>query len=115
MAREPLLAEAVGEEFESRAAHPTPAYVPVIGRIAAGGPILAEQHVEEVFPPPPQLVGEGTRVLPKGARPSTVDPALPPGLPSPPLALLPSFSGPSPCTPASASRVSLPVVTLPRF
>ncbi|AEH10880.1 MULTISPECIES: transcriptional repressor LexA [Protofrankia] len=36
------------------------AYVPVLGRIAAGGPILAEQAVEEVFPLPREIVGEGT-------------------------------------------------------
>ncbi len=41
-------------------ARPTPAYVPVVGRIAAGGPILAEQAVEEIFPLPKDLVGEGT-------------------------------------------------------
>jgi repressor LexA len=39
--------------------HPAAAYVPVVGRIAAGGPILAEQSVEDVFPLPRQLVGEG--------------------------------------------------------
>lgn len=33
--------------------------VPVVGRIAAGGPILAEQHVEDVMPLPRQLTGEG--------------------------------------------------------
>lgn len=33
--------------------------VPLVGRIAAGGPILAEQHVEEVMPLPRQLTGEG--------------------------------------------------------
>lgn len=44
-------------------ARPTPTYVPVVGRIAAGGPILAEQHVEEVFPLPRELVGEGTLFL----------------------------------------------------
>ncbi|RJN33027.1 transcriptional repressor LexA [Nesterenkonia natronophila] len=33
--------------------------VPVVGRIAAGGPILAEQHLEEVMPLPRQLTGEG--------------------------------------------------------
>src|SRR3954468_21336788 len=42
---------------------PTPAYVPVVGRIAAGGPILAEERVEEVFPLPKELVGEGTLFL----------------------------------------------------
>jgi repressor LexA len=39
------------------------AYVPLIGRIAAGGPILAEQYVEDIFPLPRQLVGEGTLFL----------------------------------------------------
>ncbi|HEX4018697.1 MAG TPA: transcriptional repressor LexA [Frankiaceae bacterium] len=43
--------------------HPTPAYVPVVGRIAAGGPVLAEQAVEEIFPLPRELVGEGTLFL----------------------------------------------------
>jgi repressor LexA len=42
-----------------RSARPTPAYVPLLGRIAAGGPILAEQAVEEFFPLPRELVGEG--------------------------------------------------------
>ena len=37
--------------------------MPVVGRIAAGGPILAEQVVEDVFPLPRQLVGEGTLFL----------------------------------------------------
>ncbi|TDU82606.1 repressor LexA [Kribbella voronezhensis] len=41
-------------------AHPDAAYVPVLGRIAAGGPILAEQEVEEIFPLPRAMVGEGT-------------------------------------------------------
>ena len=39
------------------------AYVPLVGRIAAGGPILAEQSVEDVFPLPKQLVGEGDLFL----------------------------------------------------
>ncbi|GAA2900534.1 hypothetical protein GCM10020220_107370 [Nonomuraea rubra] len=39
---------------------PTAAYVPLVGRIAAGGPILAEESVEDVFALPKQLVGEGT-------------------------------------------------------
>ncbi len=37
--------------------------VPILGRIAAGGPILAEQAVEDVFSLPKQLVGEGTLFL----------------------------------------------------
>ncbi len=32
---------------------------PLVGRIAAGGPILAEQHIEDVFALPQQLVGHG--------------------------------------------------------
>ena len=39
---------------------PAAAYVPLVGQIAAGGPILAEQSVEEIFPLPKSLVGEGT-------------------------------------------------------
>lgn len=39
---------------------PAPAYVPMVGRIAAGGPILAEERVEEIMPLPRTLVGEGT-------------------------------------------------------
>lgn len=39
------------------------AYVPLVGRIAAGAPILDEQHVEDVFPLPRQVVGEGTLFL----------------------------------------------------
>jgi repressor LexA len=37
--------------------------VPLVGRIAAGGPILAEQSVEDIFPLPRQLVGEGELIM----------------------------------------------------
>jgi repressor LexA len=37
--------------------------VPILGQIAAGGPILAEESVEDVFTLPKQLVGEGTLFL----------------------------------------------------
>jgi repressor LexA len=33
--------------------------VPLLGRIAAGTPVLAEEHVEEVYPMPAELVGDG--------------------------------------------------------
>jgi repressor LexA len=56
--------------------HPVPSYVPVLGRIAAGGPILAEQMVEEVFPLPRQLVGDGQLFLLKVAGDSMVDAAI---------------------------------------
>jgi repressor LexA len=34
--------------------------VPLVGEIAAGAPIIAEERVEQVFPLPQELVGEGT-------------------------------------------------------
>jgi repressor LexA len=37
----------------------TIARVPLVGRIAAGGPILADELIEDVIPLPKQLVGEG--------------------------------------------------------
>jgi repressor LexA len=40
-------------------AAPPAQYVPLVGRIAAGGPILAEQHTETVMPLPKELVGDG--------------------------------------------------------
>jgi repressor LexA len=43
--------------------HPAPAFVPLLGNIAAGGPILAEQAVESVFPLPREIVGEGELFL----------------------------------------------------
>ncbi len=55
---------------------PTPTYVPVVGRIAAGGPILAEQVVEDVFPLPRQLVGDGELFLLKVRGDSMVDAAI---------------------------------------
>ncbi|HVL86280.1 MAG TPA: transcriptional repressor LexA [Pseudonocardia sp.] len=54
---------AAGEPGELRAHRPTPAFVPVLGDIAAGGPILAEQAVQSVFPLPREIVGEGTLFL----------------------------------------------------
>jgi repressor LexA len=55
---------------------PTPAYVPVLGRIAAGGPILAEQAVEDVFPLPKEIVGEGSLFLLKVAGDSMINAAI---------------------------------------
>src|SRR5262245_31402126 len=57
-------------------AHPAPAFVPLVGRIAAGGPILAEEAVEDVFTLPKQLVGEGTHFLLKVAGDSMIDAAI---------------------------------------
>ena len=55
---------------------PEPAFIPVLGRIAAGGPILAEEAVEDVFPLPRALVGEGSLFLLKVVGESMVDAAI---------------------------------------
>ena len=64
------------EEDAQAASHPVPAYVPLVGRIAAGGPILAEQNVEEVFPLPRELVGEGELFLLKVKGDSMIEAAI---------------------------------------
>ena len=51
------------DETGSGDQRPAAAYVPVLGRIAAGVPILAEETVEDVFPLPRQIVGEGQLFL----------------------------------------------------
>ena len=38
-------------------------FVPMVGRIAAGVPILAEQSIDDIFPLPKQIVGEGRLFL----------------------------------------------------
>ncbi len=64
------------EEAEVQAAARDTAYVPLVGRIAAGGPILAEEMVEDVFPMPRQVVGEGTLFLLKVAGDSMIEAAI---------------------------------------
>jgi repressor LexA len=51
-------------------------YVTLVGRIAAGGPILAEEFIEDVFPLPKQIVGEGTLFLLKVAGDSMINAAI---------------------------------------
>ncbi|WP_019148666.1 transcriptional repressor LexA [Timonella senegalensis] len=50
--------------------------VPLVGRIAAGSPILAEQDVEDVFTLPRQIVGEGNVYMLKVAGDSMIDAAI---------------------------------------
>ena len=50
--------------------------VPMVGRIAAGGPILAEERIEEVLPLPRDLVGEGTLFLLEVKGDSMIDAAI---------------------------------------
>lgn len=55
---------------------PPATYVPMVGRIAAGGPILAEERIEEVFPLPKSLVGDGTLFLLEVSGDSMIDAAI---------------------------------------
>jgi len=50
--------------------------VPLVGRIAAGIPITAEQQVDEVFPLPRQLVGNGDLFMLKVVGESMIDAAI---------------------------------------
>ena len=76
-ATQPAPDEGFGEEHLATGdATPTPSYVPVVGRIAAGGPILADQVVEDVFPLPRQLVGDGDLFLLRVAGDSMIDAAI---------------------------------------
>src|SRR6201989_1034082 len=57
-------------------ARPEATYVPMVGRIAAGGPILAEETLDDVFPLPKQLVGEGPLFLLEVRGDSMIDAAI---------------------------------------
>jgi len=63
-------------ETDSGDARPEASYVPVLGQIAAGVPITAEEVVEDVFPLPKQVVGEGTLFLLQVKGDSMVDAAI---------------------------------------
>ncbi len=66
-------------ELDSGQTHtelPSANYVPLVGRIAAGGPILAEERVEDVFPLPKTLVGDGTLFLLEVSGDSMIDAAI---------------------------------------
>ncbi|MHB1009591.1 MAG: transcriptional repressor LexA [Propionibacteriaceae bacterium] len=74
--RRPVPAEADTDPTGIDDALPRPVHVPVLGRIAAGGPILAEERVEDVFALPRQLVGEGDLFLLEVRGDSMVDAAI---------------------------------------
>lgn len=54
---EPMASE---QTFDTQ---PSTVTAPLLGRIAAGGPILAEEQVEDVFALPSQLVGDGQHFM----------------------------------------------------
>lgn len=72
----PAVHESIIDETGSGDERPAASYVPVVGRIAAGGPILAEQAVEDVFPLPRQIVGDGELFLLKVVGDSMIEAAI---------------------------------------
>lgn len=75
-----VLIDLPGSSTESPADTNTPvgdaAMVPLVGQIAAGVPITAEQQVEEIFPLPRQLVGKGDLFMLKVSGESMIDAAI---------------------------------------
>jgi repressor LexA len=62
--RPPVRPESVDDDSEPMdIASQETAFVPLVGRVAALGPILAAQAIEDIFPLPRQIVGDGTLFL----------------------------------------------------
>ena len=55
---------------------PEAAFVPLVGRIAAGGPILAEESIEAIYPLPKELVGDGELFMLEVVGDSMIDAAI---------------------------------------
>ena len=73
--RRPRTIDLLGDE-PAEIIKPESAMVPLVGRIAAGIPITADQNVEDVFTLPRQLVGQGDLFLLKVVGESMVDAAI---------------------------------------
>ena len=65
-----------GDEPVSPPAAERTRQVPLVGRIAAGGPILAEQTIEETFPLPESIVGTGELFMLKVVGDSMINAAI---------------------------------------
>ena len=74
--RRPRTIDLLGEEPVAEIIRPDSAMVPLVGRIAAGIPITADQNVEDVFTLPRQLVGQGELFLLKVVGESMIDAAI---------------------------------------
>ena len=74
--RRPRTIDILGEDPSGEMFKADAALVPLVGRIAAGGPITAEQNVEDVFALPRQLVGQGDLFLLKVVGESMIDAAI---------------------------------------
>jgi repressor LexA len=72
----PSGSRAVGLNVAELSTSSDTAMVPLVGRIAAGGPILADQAVEDVLPLPRQLVGHGELFMLRVAGDSMIDAAI---------------------------------------
>ena len=55
---------------------PEAAFVPLVGRIAAGGPILAEESIEALYPLPKEMVGNGELFMLEVVGDSMIDAAI---------------------------------------
>ena len=55
---------------------PDATFVPLVGRIAAGGPILAEETIEAIYPLPKELVGNGELFMLEVVGDSMIDAAI---------------------------------------
>ena len=65
-----------GDDYSSSATVGDAAMVPLVGRIAAGIPITAEQQIDEIFPLPRQIVGKGELFILKVVGESMIDAAI---------------------------------------
>jgi repressor LexA len=75
--RRPRTIDLIGEpDYAGEILKADAAMVPLVGRIAAGGPITAEQNVEDIFALPRQLVGQGDLFLLKVVGESMIDAAI---------------------------------------
>ncbi|MGN6762327.1 MAG: transcriptional repressor LexA, partial [Leifsonia sp.] len=63
-------------DYENQTPVGDAAMVPLVGRIAAGNPLTPEQQVDEVFPHPPQQVGNGELFMLKVVGESMIDAAI---------------------------------------
>ena len=74
--RRPRTIDLLGDEPVGEIIRPDSAMVPLVGRIAAGIPITADQNVEDVFTLPRQIVGQGELFLLKVVGESMIDAAI---------------------------------------
>ena len=74
--RRPRTIDLLGEEASTEITRADTALVPLVGRIAAGIPITADQNVEDVLTLPRQLVGQGELFLLKVVGESMIDAAI---------------------------------------